>query len=474
MKARSLLVLALIVFFAGSISAENGAIDENLLKSFKSKTDKEPNKELIINAVTNNKINDISLNREKVVNHSKLFSHKLKSSGITDQASSGRCWAFAGTNLFSPKVMTKLQLADFEISQAYIAFYDKLEKSNFFLERIIELRDKPLTDRSMEGLISYMFGDGGWWHYFLGLIDKYGIVPKEIMPETKQSAATGMVNNLGKTLLRSYASELRTMHENGKSVKDLRKRKDEMLAEVYKLLIYNYGTPPTDFVYRYEYKDKEDTLMKEKIIIENEYTPKSFYNEFFGENMPEYVAIVDNPTMEYNKLYRMEASRNIYENADFEVINLPIEKLKAYTRQSLLDSQAVWFACDVGQENYRDDAIMKTGIYDYEKIFGIDFSMTKKERLAYEEISPTHAMVITGVDTTKSGENRKWLVENSWGKKAGDDGFWYMYDDWFTEYVLLVIVDKNMLSDEDKKLFDSKPQIIADWEPFFLALRNIE
>ena len=463
-----------ILLLSLSVFAQDGAIDEKLLSQFENKLDNLNNSDQLINMVTNNKIKDIALNHDKVIRHNKLYSHSLKSTKISNQKSTGRCWAFAGGNLITPKVMTKLQLSDFQISESYLAFYDKLEKGNIFLERIIELRDRPINDRSLQGVFDYLFGDGGWMHYFISLIEKYGIVPKEIMPETKQSSATGALNRLGKTLLRSFAAELLEMHKNGKNEKALRSRKKEMLSDLYQFLVLNYGKPPKSFTYRYEYKDKEDTTKTEKEIIEREFTPKSFFSEFYGSTLPEYVAIVNNPTMDFNTRYLMNESRNIYEEKDFDVINLPIEELKKYARQSIIDSQAVWFACDVGQENYRTDAIMDVDIYDYNNTLKLDFKMTKKERLMYNDISPSHAMVLTGIDTAQTGETVKWLVENSWGTKAGNDGFWNMYDRWFDEYVLLVIIDKSMLSEKDQKLFESKPKIVEDWQPFFLALRNLE
>ncbi len=474
MNSRLLLFVTAIFLLSASAFAKDGAIDEKLLNQFETNLNKVENTDQLINMVTNNKIKDISLNHEKVISHNKLFSLKLKPTGITNQKNSGRCWAFAGNNMISSKVMTDLQLSDFELSESFIAFYDKLEKGNFFLERIIELRDRPLDDRSLQGEFSSLFGDGGWMNYFLNLIEKYGVVPKEIMPETKQSSATATLNNLGKTLLRSDAAELREMNKNGKDVKALRKRKDEMLSELYQFLVLNYGKPPSKFVFRYEFKDKDDTTKTPKEIIEKEFTPKSFYNEFYSSTASEYVAIVNNPTMDYDTRYILEESRNIYEQSDFDLINLPIKDLKKYARLSLIDSQAVWFACDVGKDNYNSGAIFDVDIYDYNKTLNLDFKMSKKDRILYGDISPNHAMVLTGIDTAQSGATVKWLVENSWGTKVGKDGFWSMYDDWFDEYVFLVIVDKNLLSDKDKKLLESKPKRIKDWEPFFLALRNLE
>lgn len=471
MKVISILLLSLIL--ATSLFAESGALDDNLIKKFEDKFNQNPDNKLKSNAISNNTIKNLSLDQTKLTGHDPYYSLNLKSTGIVNQKSSGRCWIFAGVNTMSPNVRNKLDLSDFEISEPFLTFYDKLEKANFFLERVIELRDKPLDDRSLSLEKEYMFGDGGWWQYFVNLMQKYGVVPIQAMPETKQTVKSGAYNNLGKTLLRADMMELRKMNEEGKSVKELRARKEEMMADIYQLLVYTVGKPPTEFTWRYEYKDKEDTTKKEKEIVEVTYTPKEFYNEFFGDGLSNFVAISNVPSKDYNKLYQLENSRNIYEAPDIQLLNLPIEKLKKYTKQTLLDSQMVWFACDVGKDNFNDSGIFKAGIYDYNTTFGIDFNMSKKEKLLSGDISPNHAMTITGVDTTKDGQPLKWKIENSWGKR-GDDGFWHMYDDWYDEYLLLVIIDKKYLDMEDLRLFESKPTLIKDWEPFFSEFKHLK
>lgn len=477
MKSARLILLGMLLLTlttAINVNAADGEISTDLLSQFRNDLKTEPNHKQIINAITNNKIKDLALNREKIVNFDKLFNYKLKSTNIINQKSSGRCWIFAGANVNTPKVMNKLNAADFEMSQSYLAFYDKLEKANFFLERMIELRDKPLDDRSLQIEFQNLFGDGGWWNYFLSLVNKYGIVPAQVMPETKQSESTGMINQLGQTLLRKYAAELRAMHQNGRSENALRKAKEKMLSDVYKLLVYNYGQPPTEFNFRYEYKDENDTTKTEKEIIEKIYTPQSFFKEFIGDAMPEYVSLCNYPTQAYNENYILESSRNMYEGKDFKLLNLDIEKLKYYTQKTLYDSQLVWFACDVGQDNYNTDGIFSVDVYDYTNTIGIDFDMDKKTGIEYGNITPSHAMAITGVDTSADGSYNKWLVENSWGTKNGDNGFYYMKDDWFSAYVLVVVIPKNLLEDEELKLLDKKPIIIKDYEPFSVGMRSIQ
>lgn len=471
MKAhKSLLTTTIIIalLLAPVAFGQEGGIDQALLKKFNQAYDSNGDQKTIVNAVTGNDIKDLALNRDVVVNHDKFVNHKLEGTKVINQQSSGRCWMFAGVNVLAPTVKNKLDLPDFEFSEAYLAFYDKLEKANFFLERMIEMRDRPIDDRAFQLEIEYLFGDGGWWHYFTDLIHKYGLVPISAMPETKQSIKTGTFNKLSKTLLRGFASDIRRMHKDGKSVKELRQAKEKMLTDVFRLLVYNYGMPPKEFTFRYE--AEVDSV---KQIVSKTFTPKSFFEEFFGEKLPEYVALVNVPTKDFDQPFLLETSRNIWENKDFTVLNLSVEKLKEYTRQSLLDSQAVWFSCDVGKQNLGDSGIFAADMYEYDAVLDMDFSLTKAERIAYKDISPNHAMTIVGVDTAATGESVKWLVENSWGTKPGDNGYWYMYDDWFSEYVLVVIVRKDQLSEEDARKFEKEPVKIADWEPFFLALRNI-
>lgn len=467
---RVLLVLTfgLLPFATTVFSADKGGIDKSLLGEFEAKFEAQGDHRRIMNAVAANDIKQLSINRDVLLRHDKLFNLKLDGTGIINQRSSGRCWIFAGVNVLAPGIKNRLKLSDFELSEPYLAFYDKLEKANFFLERIIELRDRPLDDRSLQLDIEYFFGDGGWWYFFTDLIKKYGVVPLSAMPETKQSSATGNLNRLAKSLLRGNASDLRRMHQEGRSEKELRQAKEEMLADIYRLLVYVYGKPPKEFTFRYE--DKDDSS---KAYTEKTYTPKSFYEEYLGD-MPEYVALCDNPTKDYDQLFLLETSRNIWENEDFEILNLPIEKLKEYTIKSLVDSQGVWFSCDVGEQNLGDSGIFAANLYDFGTTLGMDFSLTKAERLAFKEVTPNHAMAIMGVDTSAAGKPLKWLVENSWGTKKGDNGHWYMYDDWFDEYVLVVIVDRKLLSEEDVRKLKQTPVRIADWEPFFLALRNLQ
>lgn len=480
---------------AAAGAAQPGALSADLLEEYRQSLADNDMLRLRVNAITNNRISDLSLDRRALVQHDDRFNHELKSNGITDQQGSGRCWLFAGLNLFSPKVMAELKMESFELSQPYLAFYDKLEKANSFLEDIVTFRDSALHTWTMQVVLESPFGDGGWWNYVVTLLDKYGAVPISAMPETRQSSSTGQLNRLTSTLLRRDAAELRQMYADGSSVDDLRRRKEEMLTEVYQLLVYAYGEPPTEFDFRYEVKPEEDSTeqsdsasddsdhavgeddnadagAKAYDVVEH-HTPVSFYEKYLKKHLKEYVPICHNPAQDMDQLFELAGARNIVGTPDLQVLNLSIDRLKAYALKSLLDSQIVWFACDVGKENYGDSGIFMRGIYNVETTLGVDLEMNKKDRIDYHDISPNHAMVLLGVDTTENGTPSKWLVENSWGEKAGKKGKWTMYDSWFDEYVLMVVVDKSLLSDDDAGKLEQEPIVVPYWEPFFSALREL-
>ena len=338
----------------------------------------------LVNAATNNDIRDLSLNRELVNGFDGRFNFELKGTKIIDQKSSGRCWMFAGCNVITPRVMTNLKLSDFGLSQAYISFWDRLEKSNFFLETMIAMRARDRDDRALQMNLDNPIGDGGWWTYFTSLIRKYGVVPASAMPETKQSSATDRTNALLNTILRKATAEIRRMHQAGKKESALREYKETVLADIYRLLVCAYGKPPQEFVFRFEEERKDtasapttDSASKSdtttvKVLVDRKFTPQSFFKEYYGDFNTEYVALVHNPAENDLTLFDFQNSRNVLEKTDVRVLNLPIEKLKEYAYKMIKDSQMVWFACDVGRDNYRDSGMFAAGVWDYGTTLGID------------------------------------------------------------------------------------------------------
>jgi bleomycin hydrolase len=455
-KTAQVIFLIFIIIAANSTAGEGG-LSYNTIDNIRASFEKDGNFRAMYNAITNNDINNLALNRDILRSHNDLFSHKLESHSIANQKSSGRCWLFAGLNALRPAVIEKFELDDFEFSQNYNAFWDKMEKANCFLEYIIEFRDRDPLDREMALILESPFGDGGYWTYVVALIKKYGVVPIEIMPETNSSSKTSQMNRVIKQKLRWAAAHLRKLHQQGKTIAELRVEKEKVLSDVYKMLVLNLGQPPTEFEWRFENKDSSLSDPKK-------YTPLSFYKEAVDVDLDDYVNIFDNPTKEYNQHFRVSMSRNMYDGEDVDYVSVPIDKLKTIAIKSLLDDEPVIFSCDVSKDQSRKFGIMAMDIYDYGTMFDSDMKMSKVERSLYFQSSSNHLMVFVGVDL-KNDRPVKWLVENSWGDKKGDKGLWTLYDSWFDNYIYNIIVKKKYVPKEILKIFDQPVVILPPWDP---------
>jgi bleomycin hydrolase len=323
--------------------------------------------------------------------------------------------------------------------------------------------------------------DGGDWEYVTYLIKKYGAVPQDIMPETNSSGKTGAMNKVLNNKLRADAVKLREMSKDGKSIEELRTQKKKTLAAVYKILVLNLGKPTKEFKWRYEYKDSEDKDRdgnnheknadddKDLAVSESRsYTPKSFYAEFVGVDLDEYVDIFNDPAKKLGKLYRGRMTKNAYDNEDMTYANVDIGTIKSIVQKSILDDEPVWFGADVGKQQNREHGIMAMGLYDYDSIYNIDIQMTKAQRRLYHQTSRNHAMLFVGIDVVE-GQTVKWQVENSWGDEKGSEGYWALYDEWFDEYVFNVIVHKKYVPADVLKIYEQKPIIIEPWDSMLLG-----
>ena len=422
------------------------------------------------NAVTNADINKLALNREIVAGEDGHFSHKIKTKGITNQKSSGRCWMFAGFNVIRPKVINELGLAGFEFSNAYLQFWDKIEKSNLYLEDIIELRDVDRLDREWLLVNEWLVGDGGWWNYVTGLISKYGAVPSSVMPETHSSENTSTMNKVLARLLHSQAAALIKAGEAGSGEKDLRMMKERSLKEIYRFLAINLGEPPTKFEWRYQVKSKdgkEDETVEvadKNLTSAKSYTPQSFYKEFVGVDLNEFVCLYNDPSQEMNAQYRFHRARNIVGEDDMNFVNIEISQMKEIAVKSVLANQAMWFAVNMSEDQSREHGMMEVDLYDYETLFDVKMDLSKAERSRFGSGASNHAMVLTGVDL-KEGKPTKWLVEISWGNEKGNKGRWTLYDDWFTEHVYTIIVHRKHVPKETLAVFDQGAKVLPAWYP---------
>ena len=457
MKKYILCLVVLLMSVAGVMAqTKNGGISEDMLGRIRQGYTGTPEQKAVKNALASNSIATLAVNSENLSMIDTHFSHQVKTKGITDQKSSGRCWLFTGLNVLRAKMITKYDLPEFEFSQNYNSFYDLLEKSNLFLQAVIDTRNLPMDDRKVDWLMKNPIGDGGQFTGVSNLIMKYGIVPKSVMPETFQSNNTGQMTMILKWKLREFALELREM----KSAK-LAERKEVMLTEIYRILVECLGVPPTEFEWtRY---NKEG-----KVVSVKKYTPKSFYNEFIGEDLEDnYVMIMNDPTREYGKVYEIEYDRHVYDGENWLYINLPIERVKELAIASIKDNTAMYFSCDVGKFSNSKKGTLDINNMDYESLFRTKFPMDKKQRIQTYSSGSSHAMTLIAVDLDEAGKPRKWMVENSWGAGSGYKGNMIMTDKWFEEYMFRVVLEKKYVPADVLKMLEQKPVLLPAWDPMF-------
>lgn len=457
MKKLILCLVIMLVGISGVLAqSKNGGISEDMLGRIRQGYQGTPEQKAVKNALASNSIATLAINAENLSMIDTHFSHRVTTKGITDQKSSGRCWLFTGLNVLRAKMITKYDLPDFEFSQNYNSFYDLLEKSNLFLQAIIDTRDLPMDDRKVDWLIKNPIGDGGQFTGVSNLIMKYGVVPKSVMPETYQSNNTGQMAMILKWKLREYALELRGLKANKAA-----ERKEAMLTEVYRILVECLGVPPTEFEWtRY---DKQG-----KAVSTKKYTPKSFYEEYIGEDLENnYVMIMNDPTREYGKVYEIEYDRHVYDGENWLYINLPIERVKELAIASIKDNTAMYFSCDVGKFMDRKKGTLDIANMDYASLFRTQFPMDKKQRIQTYSSGSSHAMTLIAVDLDEAGKPRKWMVENSWGAASGYKGNLIMTDEWFDNYMFRVVVEKKYVPADVLKMLEQTPVMLPAWDPMF-------
>ena len=434
-------------------------ISLNNLKNYKENTTTSPGHGIIQKAIVNSGIEAVTMNQRSEIDMQFTFSKEIKTGDITNQKSSGRCWMFAGMNVLRKQVMAKCNLKTFELSQNYILFYDKLEKSNYFYESILDTLDEATDSRLIAWLLSGPLNDGGQWDMLVNIIEKYGVVPKWIMPETFHSSNTRKMTQLLTRKLRKDAAMLRKLYSEGIELNELRSNKETMLGEIYTVLCRCLSTPPDKF--DFEYSDKDDKFSREESL-----SPKSFYDKYIDVPLTEYVSLINAPTIDkpYGKTYTVQRLGNVVGGHAVNYLNLPIEELKQAASAQLHDDEVVWFGCDVGKMLNRKLGIMDINMYDYTGALGTDVEMTKADQLDYGDSLMTHAMVFTAVNIVND-KTVRWKVENSWGDKSGKDGWFIMSDKWFDKYMYQVVVNTKHLSKSQIDALKQKPIELNPWDP---------
>ena len=412
------------------------------------------------NAVTHNGIHASLETRKSAVENTPVFSLDLTKDKVTNQKASGRCWMFAALNTFRHKMISSFQLEDFELSQAHTFFWDKYEKSNWFLEQVIATADQELTSRKVAFLLQTPQQDGGQWDMVVSLFEKYGVVPKSVYPESISSSNSRELNTYLNKLLRQDAQILRDLIHSGADSEAVASKKQALLQEIFNFLAMSLGLPPREF--DFSYRDKDNQFHTESGL-----TPQSFYKKYVDLQLDDYVSIINAPTTDkpYGKSYTVDMLGNVVGSRPVRYLNVPMDRLKELAIAQMKAGETVWFGSDVGQVSNRKAGILATDVYDFEASMDIHLTQDKAGRLDYAESLMTHAMVLTGVDLDEAGQSRKWKVENSWGDKVGTDGYFVASDAWMDEYTYQIVVRKEFLTPDELAAYEAEPIVLAPWDP---------
>lgn len=449
MKRMTLLLLCALT--AGSLFAQTpgGGITPELLSRLEASYTQTPSDRAIRNALNAAGVAALSANADNMAMIDTSFTDRVNSVGITDQKSSGRCWLFSGLNVLRSEAIREHKLGNFAFSQSYLFFYDQLEKSNLFLQAVIDTRGKSFDDREVEWLFTHPISDGGTWTGVADLVSKYGLVPSEAMCESYSANNTSGWSGILRRLLREDGLKLR---EGRSSSKELQQMKEGMLAEIYRVLCLTLGTPPKEF----EFRGKS-------------YTPASFAAEMVSTDLTNgYVMLMNDPSRPYWKTYEIKYDRHLYDGHNWVYLNLPIEEIKRTAIASIRGGKAMYFSCDVAKFLDRKKGVADLKNFDYDDLFGVTLDMDKRQRILTRDSGSSHAMTLMAVNVLPDGTTDKWMVENSWGAASGYNGHIIMTDEWFDEYMFRLVVEKKFLGNDLAKYLNQKPVMLPAWDPMFL------
>jgi bleomycin hydrolase len=435
----------------------DGTLNAQDLELFRKDFSASPAYRLAQNAVTRVTVDDVAINREIINTTEHSFSTLLDDWKVTNQQRSGRCWLFAGLNLLRVGAMQKMGLKDFEFSQNYAMFWDKIERANYFLEAVIETADRDIDDRTVAFLLDAAAEDGGQWNMFVAIVRKHGLVPKAFMPETQSSSDTGRMNSALRRLLRQGAKSVRTACARGAEA--ARAEKADVLRVIYRALCIHLGTPPDQIDWQWTDKDRE--FHRDGVL-----TPQEFAARYVDLPIDDYVCLVHDPrpSSPAGRTFTVQYLGNVLGAPPVSYLNVDMALIKDVAARALERGEPVWFGCDVGKMMSNEYGVWDANLYDLPSVYDTAFTFDKADRLIYHETQMTHAMLFTGVDVL-DGVTRRWRVENSWGPDKGKDGFYTMNDSWFDEYVFEIAARRDALPDALRQALDAEPIVLPAWDP---------
>ena len=436
------------------------SISESALASMRHTYTENDKARVVRNALVKNDVSTISRVFEAENANPNIFSVDLKTMPVTNQLQSGRCWIFSAMNVLREKIGHKYDIKEFELSQNFIAFYDKLEKANWFMGCVENELDSDLNSPELRYLLDFAVGDGGQWNMLVSIVRKYGLCPKDAMKETYSSSHTRNMNGILNQRLRRFAADARRAAADGDRDK-VNALHEQALSEIYGLLADCFGLPPKEFTFAY--RDSKD-----EYHVSYHVTPLQFYQKYLGEDLEDFISVINGPTADkpYHHVYTVKYLGNIADGSPVRLLNVPMDELKQGIIDMLEDGQPVWFGCDCGKDGDRESGLWDDRQYDYANTFDMNLDMSKADMLDYRQSAMNHAMVITGVNLDENGQPDRWKIENSWGDKTANKGYFIASDSWFDKYVYVAAIEKKYLSKENQEALKEEPVVLSPWDPF--------
>ncbi len=457
-------LLAIAMTLPCNAQTKDGGISQDMLREIQEAQKTSVAGKALFNAMAANGIEKLAVNHAVSGEPDTYFSVETRPQSITDQKHSGRCWMFSGLNVLRSDFARRTDSLMVELSQDYLFFYDQLEKSNLFLQGVIDCADKPMDDVRVSFFFKSPLNDGGTFCGVSDLVDKYGLVPKGVMPETYSSENTSKATSLIKSKLREFGLQLRDMVNTGSTQADIKSEKTRMLTEIYKMLTMTLGTPPTEFTYAFKNKDGRTVTQRKS------YTPMTFAKEILNNKVltGSFIMIMNDPRREYYKTYEVEFDRHTYDGTNWKYLNLPMEDISKLAIDVLKDGHKMYSSYDVGKFLDSERGYCDINNYDYCSLFDTTFGMDKAQRIMTFDSGSTHAMTLTAVDLDADGNPIKWKVENSWGADSGQKGCLIMTSEWFNEYMFRLVVDKSYVSKTMLKQYEQEPVMVMPEDPLFM------
>ncbi len=460
---KTLFLACLCLAMGAQAQKKEGGISNKMLSEMQKEQKLTAGDKALMNAIAANAIDDLATNHQNAGALDTHFSIETKKQSITNQQQSGRCWMFSGMNVLRGDYLLRTDSVQVEFSQAYLFFYDQLEKANLMLQGCIDTGSKLIDDQRVQFFFHHPVSDGGTFCGVADLAEKYGLVPREAMAESFASDNTSKARQLISSKLREFGLQLREMVQKGKKPASIEKAKTRMLCQVYHMLQYTIGEPPEKFTYTFR-STKGNAVGEAR-----EFTPQTFYKEVVGRQLNgTFIMVMNDPRRPYYKTYEVELDRHTYDGHNWKYVNLPMDDIEEMAIATLRAGHKLYSSYDVGKQLDRKRGYCDTENFDYGSLFGTTFGMNKAERIETFDSGSTHAMTLCAVDLDKKGRAVKWKVENSWGADWGQKGCLIMSNRWFREYMFRLVVPNEYVPEKVMKAWQTQPVMVMPEDPLFL------